>query len=571
MLISTKKFHAWILFLFLAIALFLTLGKVGTEFRSFALLTPDLGVYASLAAAQESPDLFVRDPFLSNEKNINSYNMVYVPVIKALQDVFGNYGTACAFLLPFFIFIHLTGYYVLGVSIFRNPWAGLLVSLLLSTPVFTFYDYWGLILDALPRFLYQGMIPFVLALSIMRGSELKWWPVILGSIALLNYIHPLSTPAWAAAVILALWISAPQAALGEKARALGLAIFVFLLILFPFVINYVKSTIVETSSSVSYEEIMAILRVRFGTMAGSNPLTILAAFFRGRPGIQRDYIWYLVWLLGGAGIMFGLIERRNSDGHAALRQIAAWLAGIFMTGGCLPVLEQMVFTYLKRIPPEFELLRTLRYLLPVILLAAFYALWLINTHVRKKNIIPDRLARYIFVGMSFLLLVVWGVSNMLQQPEFRSAVKQNGMCWLHGKLVCPLPASSTDFIALMDVLRTQTPPGARILSEGEEVAIRYYGLRPLVFTYKDGAPLAYTDQEELLLWYQHSEAMDEIAFIRKFAFRRKAFVREMVEFARATQAEYLILREPHRADLYYPEGLQLVYTNTHYSLYKLAP
>ena len=122
-MVSDKQLHGLFVLFFVAISIFLTLGRVGTAFDSFALLTPDLGVYASIAVGQDQPDLFPGDPFISNEKNINSYNMVYVPLIRALKNSFGNYGTACAFLLPFFIFIHLIGYYVLGISIFKNPWA----------------------------------------------------------------------------------------------------------------------------------------------------------------------------------------------------------------------------------------------------------------------------------------------------------------------------------------------------------------------------------------------------------------------------------------------------------------
>jgi len=128
-----------------------------------------------------------------------------------------------------------------------------------------------------------------------------------------------------------------------------------------------------------------------------------------------------------------------------------------------------------------------------------------------------------------------------------------------------------DFIAALDAVREKTPVGSRIFSEEQEVAVRYYALRPLVFTYKDGAPLAYTDQKQLLIWSEQSETMDELAFIRKFPFRHRAFVRGIVELAQDTQSEYLLLHEPHRDNLYYPEQLSLVYTNAHYSLYKLNP
>jgi len=571
MLNSKNKLHALMLLFFLAISLFLTLGRVGTAFDSFALLTPDLGVYASFAAAQDTPELFTRDPFLSNEKNINSYNMIVVPLIKGLKNVFGNYGTACAFLLPFLLFIHLSGYYVLGVSIFKNPWAGLLVSLLLSTPTLTSYDYWGLILDALPRFLYQGLIPFLLALSIWHGQNLRWWPLILGGVGLLNYIHPLSTPSWTIAVMLALWFSAPKVGFWEKARMMGLAIIVLLLILSPFIFNYVQSTIVETSDVIGYEQTLAILQERFATMDNPNPVSALAAFFSGRRGMDFDPIWYFVWLLGISGIVFGLIWHKDSEANLHLRQIAAWLTGILFVSGFVPMLEQIIFAYLRRIPPEFEILRTLRYLAPLILLAAFYALWLARDRLQEKGVLSPHASQYLFAGAGIVLLLLWGISSEVQRPEFRGTVKQNISCWLQGKVVCPLSQGSMDFIGVMDAVREKTPVGSRIFSEGQEVAVRYYALRPLVFTYKDGAPLAYTDQKQLLAWSEQSKTMDELAFIRKFPFRRKAFIKGIVDLARDIQSDYLILQEPYEAAVYYPEQLSLVYTNANYSLYELGP
>ena len=364
---------------------------------------------------------------------------------------------------------------------------------------------------------------------------------------------------------------------------LGLAMIVLLLVLSPFVFNYIKSTIVETGGVIGYEETLAILQARFVTM-NANPISALAAFFAGRRGMGFDPIWYLVWLLGIAGLVFGLVWRRDSEENAHVRQIAAWLTGIFLVSGFVPVLERIVFAYLRRIPPEFEILRTLRYLVPLILLAAFHALWLAKDQLQKKDVLstlpPGRdgvlrlsptVSRYVFTGASLLLLIAWGASSEVQRPEFRSAVRQNVSCWLQGKFICPLPQASMDFIHVLDTVREKTPVGSRIFSEGQEVAVRYYAQRPLVFTYKDGAPLAYTDQKQLLIWSEQSKTMEELAFIRKFPFRHRAFVKGIAELARDTQSEYLILQEPYEADLDYPEQLSLIYTNAHYSLFRLNP
>lgn len=568
---SERKLHFLFGVFFLAISIFLTLGRVGTAFNSFALLTPDLGVYASLAAAQEQPALFANDPLLSKKENTNSYTMAFVPLIKGLKSIFGNYGTACAFLLPFFIFIHLTGYYVLGISIFKNPWAGLLTALLISAPILTYYDFWGLSLDALPRFLYQGLIPFLLAVSILRGNNPKWWPVIMGGLGLLNYIHPLSTPTWAIAFTFALWLSVPGMQFWKKLRMLALAIGILIVILLPFLMNYFGSTVTETHLVVNYDQTFNILHTHFSTMSTANPLAILSNFFVGTQGFVYNFIWYFVCGLAITAMIYGLSSQKSSDDYNHARQISGWMAGIFIGSGLLPVLEQAVFAYLKQIPPEFELLRTLRYMIPLILLAAIYALWMARNYIQHKFSLNPILSSRLLVGAGIILLIAWGGRGELQRREFRHAVRQNITCWLQSKIICDLPQQSMDLIAVLDEIRQKTPVGARIFSEGQEVAVRYYALRPLMFTYKDGAPMAYTDQEQLLVWSKQHNVMNKLAFFRKFPFRRKGFMKDIVELAVNAEAEYIIFSEPYNSTLFYPDILGLVYSNESYSLFRINP
>lgn len=352
---------------------------------------------------------------------------------------------------------------------------------------------------------------------------------------------------------------------------LGLSAVVLLLVLSPFIVNYVRSTIVETSNTVGYEQTLAILQERFLTMDSSSPFSAAVNFFAGRRSMGFDVIWYAVWFLGLAGLFSGLIWRKNSEEYAHLRQIAAWMIGILIVGGLVPALEQVIFAYLERIPPEFEILKTLRYLVPLVLVAAVYALWLLSVEIQRRNVLTMKAATYLFLGTAILLLLAWGLSSQFRYPDFRNAVRQNLICWRQGKLVCPLPQISMDLIDVLDVVREDTPVGSRIFSEGQEVAVRYYALRPLVFTYKDGAPLAYTDQEQLLVWNEHSEAMEELTFIRKFPFRHRAFVRGITELAQTTHADYLLLQEPFDAGKEYPEQLNLIYSNASYSLYELPP
>jgi hypothetical protein len=244
------------------------------------------------------------------------------------------------------------------------------------------------------------------------------------------------------------------------------------------------------------------------------------------------------------------------------------MIGVLLVSGFVPVLEQIVFSLLRRLPPEFEILRTLRYLVPLVLLAALYALWMAKDHLPAMGIPASSVYGRSFLATGVLLLA-WGLNSQVLQRDFREPIKQNLRCWLQGRLVCPLPPHDMDFIAVLNAVREETPAGSRIFSEGQEVAVRYYALRPLAFTYKDGAPLAYTDQKQLLVWSEASRRMEELAFIRKFPFRHRAFVRGIVELARDTRSDYLLLQEPYDAGLEYPGGVRLVYSNPHYSLFRL--
>lgn len=566
---STKQSHAIIILFFLLLSIVLTIGRVGTAFDRFALLTPDLGVYASLAAVQDQPNLFIKDPVLSKEENMNSYNMVFVPVLKALQKLFGNYGTACAFLLPIFLFVHFTGYYLLGVSIFKRPWVGLLVSLLLSTPITTAYDFWGFALDALPRFIYQSLLPFVLLLSIRFGKDPKWWPVILGSLGLLNYVHPLSTPTWAAAVTLGLWVAASQVPFREKVVRMFVAGILLLLILAPFISNYLNSTVTSTSQVADYDQTIAILRSHISTMNGGGSPFLILQFLKSRTSNGIDVVWILVWVIGISGLIYGLTVQKEAAVSSHFRQVAAWMLGIFLVGGLIPTIEQILFAYLRQIPPEFEILRTLRYLVPLITLCALYTFRLAATTLQQNGRLTSTAASRLFTVASVCLLFVWGMSSEILHGENRKMIRQNIACLTQGRIVCDLSPQSMGFIDMMDFIREETPIGSSIFSEGQEVAIRYYALRPLVFTYKDGAPLAYTDPQALLEWSKTYEKMDRLAFIRKFSFRRKRFVTEIVNIARLENADYLLLSEGLESDMYVPAGISPVYTNDYYSLYKI--
>lgn len=529
-----------------------------------------MAVYASIAAAQDDPGLFANDPFLSNEKNINDYNMIFFPIIRELKTVWGSYGTACLFLLPFFILIHLIGYYVLGNSIFRNPWVGFYTSLIISVPVSTYYDDWGIFLDALPRFLYQALIPFLLALSIVRGRDPNWWPVILAGVGILNYVHPVSTPVWVVAIMIGLWVSANGVGLWKKTWMMALAVLILVVILSPFLVNYFNSTVDGASTSEDYDLVISVLKDRFFMMRDAGLIDVILNFFSSRMGLVFDFVWYLVIALAAGGVMYGAKKHESYALIPSIRQITGWMIGVFVAGAVIPVAEQAVFAKLREVPPEFELLRTFRFMLPLILLSAMCFLWIVKDKYQNRKTTNRSASRIPFNIFFMILLIAWGVRGFSLRADFRAAVNQNMRCWARAELVCPLSEKSGDLIGVLNTVRDETPVGSSIFSEGEILAIRYYAFRPLVYTYKDGAPLAYTDQQQLLNWSDQYTTMTKLSKFRNKPDRIKKYMNDLVEFALTTEADYLLLDAPYNPDLYYPTRLTLVYSNENYSLYEIT-
>ncbi len=558
---NDNKWHLLSFFLFLFLSIFLTIGKIGTEFQRYALLTPDAGVYVSFVAAQENPQFFVNDPLLSSEENISDYRMFFYGQIKALRKIFDNYGSAAIALVPFGILIHLTGYYALGWAVFRRPGPAVLAALLLSSPMNLGFlrDFWGIILEPIPRFFYQGFLAFLLALSIGQGQNIKRWPIILAYAGLLNYFHPLSTPPITLGIMLSLWFLVKNETFFTKIKMMSLSVIILLVILLPFLQTFFSSTDIGAQSEIPYAVAAPIVVERLSPFA-LHPEQAMLSFISGFRGAGQT-LWLALWGLAIAG----LIAQHNRNAQEFYQFRAIWwiITGILVGAGLLPMMEHKIYSSLATFPLEFEMYRGMRYVVPLLLLLNLYLIW---KYAEQKNL-PQKFA----VLGSILLLGVWGYYGILfQKSDIAQATRQNLKCFLKSQIVCSLPSNEKDFIDTMDALRNKTPIGARILSEGQEVAIRYYALRPLAYSYKDGPPFAYTDHHALMTWYKDYQTMNELAGLRKHSFRRKGFINKFVKFAYQIEADYLVLSEPYQPEKYNHPALIMIYSNDHYTIFKIS-
>lgn len=565
--VNSRFIDLLVMVAFFIIALAYTLGHVGTHFQNYLILTGDAANISCFAAGLDHPQFFINDPLLKDQANFAWYYTVHIPLIRFLGHVLGNYGSAFAFLIFPITFLHLLGYYLLGKSLLKNRSLSLFFTLAAMVPLkLNLGEIWGLSRFMIPRILFQALLPFVLVAVIKWGKNLRAWPWLMACTGLLVYAHPVSLPAWGLAIFLSLWFLVPEVSSRQKMAYLLLAVLIFLIVITPFTINYLSSTTFGSGNGENYENILSIMQKRFSR--GYLQLEVGLKEFVKKAVFSHwlnQLLWLLV-LLGGIGVFFNRRRFKNP----AFTVIVAWWVGIFSVGVLAPVADHTLAAAFKRMPMEVDLIRSLRYMIPLLLLSVFYLLSELRGIVLKK--MPNCSTFFISAGIASLgLCLMFGW--MLRYQFFQDrAFAQTARCWSSGRLTCPLPNEENlaRQVELLQVIRSRTPLGARILSMNENdlttLAIRYYSLRSLVFHFKDGAAFIYANHKALLAWWQQFQNLSKL----KKNSQREPYLDALMEFARNNRTDYLVFPEGHLSGAYYPPGLKNVFTNPGYSLYEVV-
>ena len=562
---KTWLFDLLFLIGFIIISLAFTLGRIGLHFDNFLLSSSDSANISSFVAALDQPQLFINDPLLKNPANFAFYNTIHIPLIRWLGQILGNYSSPFALLIFPFTFLHLLGYYWLGKAITKSRFWALIFSLAVLIPVrLILGESWGLMPDILPRFLFQSLLPFLLTAVIQWGKNPKSWPWLMAATGLLVYAHPVSLPAWGLAVFFSLWVLAPEMPITQKGLRLLLAAFLFLVVITPFTINYLSTTTFGSQGSINYEVILGVMSKRF--IPGFLDLNVGFKEFI-KTAIISDWLITLIWVfvfLGGIGIF--LTKRKTEEKNHLV--LAVWWAAVIFVGVLIPVVDHGLANYLKRMPLEVDLIRNLRYAIPLLLLSAFYLLSEFQLIIAKKNLLfPRPMGTTIFICLGLFLLAGWILRNDFLHD---SAFVQSAHCWASGQLTCPFEDEDKlrQRIELLEMIKTITPIGSRIMASTDlsELVIRYYALRPLIYSYKDGGALIYANHADLLVWWQQFQEISQIEARNT----RVLYLDGLVEFSRKYLADYLMLPETFSPQKYYPAGLDNVFSNSGYSLFHVA-
>jgi hypothetical protein len=511
----------------------------------FVFLYEDAANIASFAAAIDHPERFVADPFLGDSSNFAFYATLHVPLLRALNSLTADYGTAFISLLGIHVFLQACGFYALGCVLFRNRyWALLLALITLPMVSINLAEYWGVFWDPQPRFSYQAVLPFLLAATLAWRGEPRRWPWLMLTAGALLYAHPVSAPGWAFAIWLSLWGCCPVA--WSTARrvvvmaALGL---LFLALAAPFAAHYLGQQTANPSERVAWLELQGAMEATFHAESLDAAMAVRNFFL----------CWHgaalLFWMLAGIGavVLFRLRDRNRG----ALPMVGFWVVGLLAVSIGVPLLDQAVARMRGTAPFEIDLIRSIRYLVPLMLLFVIWPLAVLHDRVER------RAGRLAVAAAGLVLTTLWIEEH---PPKY---IGDAFACWSRGQLACASPAQRS-VLEGFEHVRAETPPDARLFATSYQVALRYATLRPVV--YSNAAPYASRHPARFLEWHEDGRRIQAAEQLQEPRERLAA----LLEIARALGADFALIDSR-----FIPLGLSpeepLVWRNRAFALIQLAP
>lgn len=516
------------------------------------ILGGDAANIASFAAGRAFPALFSGDAILGNLNNIGLYVTVHLPITIWLEKLLGNFGLAYSVLLFPHVFLQFFAYYLLGRVLFNHRYWAFLFTLAVSAPMdLAGGEVWGVVGDGMPRFTYQVLIPFILILLLSAWRERpQRWPWVMVIAGLMAFVHPVSTPTWAFALWLGFWPMMPPALPPRKKLfemfKLGLILTAALLPYISIYLTYHQGG----RGSTDYDLVFYILNNYF-------PYNLLNIPGAVEVLLQVTGQFGLLWYgLTGLALTFLVFKTERSR----LVQMLTWMAAIAFVSILVPTVEQAIERALRIIPLQTELMRGMRYLVPFLFIFWFYPLAELTNRAARIQ-----LTRAVF-AVGTLLTLSW---LFLNPPLPVLAIPQVVECWSQGKIICP---DQTDYADALTHIRTDTPEQSKFVvfltNRWSGIEVRYLGLRPMVYAYKDRGQLAFTNLEALRTWDYYLQRENAI-YSRNNSPTLEIQQQRMIDFAHDAEANYLLTDFPLPVDVETRFNTTIVYQNQTFSILEI--
>jgi hypothetical protein len=322
---------------------------------------------------------------------------------------------------------------------------------------------------------------------------------------------------------------------------------IFLAVSAPFMLNYLSSHVQGPVKGGNYDLVYQIMKDNLIEGFFDLPHAILDF-------ILRWHLEYFYWGLAFVGAGYLLIWAKKQ--REVLSMIGTWLIGLLFISIVIPLIDQSLARANNWIPMEFDLIRGVRYLIPFMLLFCIWPLSELFHRLKDRSFHPIILSGVCLLGL--LIVAVWVAWHPL--TELKSAAK----CWIHGHLSC-VQQSDKDLVDVLDAVRGNTAPGAKIMSTAFQLQIRFYAMRPVLYAPKDRGILAYSNPSALVEWYSRQQTFLKIENEADPATQMQM----LLDFTNALDAKYLLIDSKYEQGLKSLKGGNVIWSNSKASLIRI--
>jgi len=413
--------------------------------------------------------------------------------------------------IPLIIFHHL-GFYWLSLTVTKNRLLIVLFVLLISSYVRIHELRWGIHYDFIPRLAFQTFLPYIFMFALLWRDMPRRWVWLMVGCGLMAYVHSVSTPAIGFAIWLGLWLNHPPEWTIRKRFAVmfGLGM-VFLITLVPFGINYW----VNASGSrliFDVDLILQISKIRlegyYDTIAFTQ--SVFDAFLNN---FRIDFII----IASGIFYIFGQAQQRH-----IIRHVWVWGLGILFVAVCINWIDHTIADRLGRLPLQIDLVRSIRYLAPIILFVPLIGLNAALLTSRKS-------IRFALNILILLTIIVFSLPFAIRIPTMISATS--------------IEVDASDNTALFAYIQETVPESSSIgifftSKSNTMLGIRHSGLRSIAWIHKDGNFLAYSDTERLIEWFDHWNTIEGITRLSNIEEEERW--QRFNQFAQEIDADYIV-------------------------------
>ena len=303
-----------------------------------------------------------------------------------------------------YVFLQLSGFYILGKVIYKSSFFSLLLALTSIIIIYTQAgDYWGIWFDPQPRMIFQAFFPWLLILVILSLSRPRLRCLVMVVTGLLIYVHPVSAPAIAFSAWLG-FLGFKPSGMSWKHHFLYQFFYalIFSLFMIPFVFHYSNNRDFTSANTIEYKTALAFLERIFQSTFQIR--TIFSIF------LSASLTYFLLpFAYIGSALVF-----RQPGQRQRLGLILFWVAGILFVSVGLSSIEILIESKLHHLPIFLDLIRGLRYVIPLL---EILVLWPLALYWNKAEPETD-LGNVRRLGLLGIALGITGIFSLMFPKTF---------------------------------------------------------------------------------------------------------------------------------------------------------